>query len=520
MPNILGGYMENELFTMEFEKNSQENNKSDEPINKRFYLYNPDQFLMLNFNPEKTFPEDTFERFVVNTLKEMDLKEFETTTEKDFGGRNSYHPKSYLGLIYYGYSNGVFSSRRLSDLCSFDYRYMFVSGGATPHHSSISRFLNKYSSEIVKIFSKILYIAENLGYRDFKQEVVDGSKIKASAGKKFSGTLEDFKKREIRLEKKIKEAIEKQQKTDKDELKEYWNKKQERFEKEKEKIKNFLLSAEEIYTQNGKETRQNITDPDSRIMKMKEGGFKEGFNVQITASTQNGIITGCDINNNACDIPSFIEMYNNALNSTSEENKELVKKAIWTGDNGYYSVDNILFCKENDVDAYISDSQDKEIYKDEDIKEITLENGCIVKKENGVVNLFCQNKKALKLYKERKTNGDRSNVYRIEKKEECENCPMYKDCRGKSTGEKEFWVKKKILDNIETIHEMKNKIRTEEGRMIYSKRMPTIEKIFGYIKNAINFNRFLVRGLEKVKTVWAIICSVYNLKRIYNLNNR
>jgi len=64
---------------------------------------------------------------------------------------------------------------------------------------------------------------------------------------------------------------------------------------------------------------------------------------------------------------------------------------------------------------------------------------------------------------------------------------------------------------------MKKKLRTEEGRMIYSRRMPTVEKIFGYIKDVINFKRFTLRGKEKVDTQWHLLCMVYNLRRIYTL---
>jgi len=53
--------------------------------------------------------------------------------------------------------------------------------------------------------------------------------------------------------------------------------------------------------------------------------------------------------------------------------------------------------------------------------------------------------------------------------------------------------------------------------MIYSRRMPTVEKIFGYIKEVINFKRFPLRGMEKVEVLWHLLCTVYNLRRMYTL---
>jgi transposase len=238
--------MQEELFSKETNDvniNSQQKNNKDIKYPKRFFAYTPDQFLMLNFNPEKTFPVGTFERFLVETIKDLNLEEIEYSLEKDKGGRYSHNPKTMLGLIYYGFSNGVFSSRKIAELSVYDYRYMFLAGGSAPDHSSISRFLNKYRKEIIDIFTKVLYIAENLGYRDFKQEVVDGSKIKASAGSKFTGTIDDFEKRKNNLEKKIEEAIKKQIETDKKDVKEYYRKKVERYKKEKEKINDFLFKV-------------------------------------------------------------------------------------------------------------------------------------------------------------------------------------------------------------------------------------------------------------------------------------
>ena len=57
------------------------------------------------------------------------------------------------------------------------------------------------------------------------------------------------------------------------------------------------------------------------------------------------------------------------------------------------------------------------------------------------------------------------------------------------------------------------KTASDEGQIIYSKRMPTIEKIFGHLKKNTGFRSFNVIEMEKVKT----ICTSYNLKRIFNL---
>ena len=64
---------------------------------------------------------------------------------------------------------------------------------------------------------------------------------------------------------------------------------------------------------------------------------------------------------------------------------------------------------------------------------------------------------------------------------------------------------------------MKDKLQTEEGKQLYSKRNHTVETAFGIIKEVMGFRGFLMRGLEKVSGEWNLVCLAYNLKRMHNL---
>jgi len=66
---------------------------------------------------------------------------------------------------------------------------------------------------------------------------------------------------------------------------------------------------------------------------------------------------------------------------------------------------------------------------------------------------------------------------------------------------------------------MKLKLKTEEGNAIYRLRKCTVEPVFGIIKQALGFRRFLLRGVSNVQREWSLVCSAYNLKRIHSLKN-
>lgn len=520
MDNNLNEFKEHYNNFTETIKNQKEKNKL--PIfKKRFRAYNPNQITFFTFDPLKTFPMGCFERFIVETIKNIDISDFEKREKCDLGGPDEINPKAILGIIFYGESDGVFSSRDLETLSQFDQRYMFIGGGETPDHSTIARFINKYENEIINVFIQILYIANNMGYVDYKKLVTDGSKFKAYASEKFTGTLEDFRKRKGKLEEKIILAIEKQKKADKEEERKYWKNKEDRHKNDLEKIDNFLKDAKEIYNKNKKESKQNITDNDCRIMKMNNSGFSEAYNAQITACEKNGIITSCDVTNQANDY----EMVENMIERTEElaplDKKEKVKEAKQLFDNGYYTIDNLKYCNKNNIDAYIPNGQDKHIFQDKEYnhsgKKKLTGRDCRIEKIDNKLKVSCPKGHELEFLKKYKNGDDYSNFYRIKNKKDCKTCEYNSICLKDCDTHKVFSIGSKLIDNFDIIKNMYEKLRSDEGKIIYSRRMPTIEKIFGHIKKNLGLQGFTVIGLEKIRAHWTIICTVYNLKRIFNL---
>ena len=66
---------------------------------------------------------------------------------------------------------------------------------------------------------------------------------------------------------------------------------------------------------------------------------------------------------------------------------------------------------------------------------------------------------------------------------------------------------------------MKQKLSTEQAKAKYKRRKCTVETVFGIIKNVLGFTRFLLRGIEKVKTEWLLVTLAYNCKRLCNLKS-
>ncbi len=62
---------------------------------------------------------------------------------------------------------------------------------------------------------------------------------------------------------------------------------------------------------------------------------------------------------------------------------------------------------------------------------------------------------------------------------------------------------------------MRAKLATKEGHDVYRLRKCTPEPVFGNIKEARGFRRFLLRGIEKVRREWAMVCTAHNLLKLF-----
>jgi hypothetical protein len=75
---------------------------------------------------------------------------------------------------------------------------------------------------------------------------------------------------------------------------------------------------------------------------------------------------------------------------------------------------------------------------------------------------------------------------------------------------------KKVIDP--RLRAMRKKVTSEEGRRIYRRRAATVEPVFGVIKAAMGMRQFLLRGLEKVRIEWDLVCLAYNVRRVWSLS--
>ena len=71
-----------------------------------------------------------------------------------------------------------------------------------------------------------------------------------------------------------------------------------------------------------------------------------------------------------------------------------------------------------------------------------------------------------------------------------------------------------LADNASVAQTMSHRLKTKAGRALYALRKQTVEPVFGIIKSVLGFRQFSLRGLDKVRGEWSLVCLAWNLKRM------
>jgi hypothetical protein len=100
---------------------------------------------------------------------------------------------------------------------------------------------------------------------------------------------------------------------------------------------------------------------------------------------------------------------------------------------------------------------------------------------------------------------------------DCKACPLQQQCMRKTptlTGRQVQFVNDSASNVMSYSDKMKVKIDSSAGRRQYSKRLGTIEPVFGNITVNKGINKFTLRGQEKVNSQWKMYCLVHNIEKL------
>src|SRR3990172_3015633 len=154
----------------------------------------------------EALPPNHLARFVVIVISELDLNKV-YTRYAEVGGE-AIAPEILLGLLFYGYATGVFSSRKIEKATYESIPFRFIASGLHPDHDTIAHFRKTFLAEIQELFVQILVLAKLGGVLKLGNISVDGSKIHADASKSKAVSYQRLTEMETQMRQEVHELLE------------------------------------------------------------------------------------------------------------------------------------------------------------------------------------------------------------------------------------------------------------------------------------------------------------------------
>jgi len=464
----------------------------------RYRKYDTEQMSFLILDVNSFLKDNPLVKIIDEFVDDhIEIEDFTKNLNNSDTGAPAIHPAAMLKVLFYAFSKKRYSSRDIEAGINEDVGIRYLAREQTIDHSTIARFIAEYSLPIQKFFSKMTYILAQSGYVDFDLVAIDGTKIKANAGEEFYGNAKDFREKRDRLNSKIKNLLNETSITKKE--RDTAEKKLKRFQQSKKKIDDFLKEIES--GEKDEKSKYHLNDSDSTIQK---GNFL-GYNAQIGVDKKHHFIVSGLVSTNASDRIQLIPVL---------ERIPTVPYKI-TADAGYFSSGNLMYADLNNMDLYMPEGRGeggKRRFRNEYFNSRDCE---ILDSRSKIKKIRCPGGQTLETDY---AGNDRGNLtYRFyPDHQKCNTCSKRSACiRGESY--KCFSIKKEYLESTPLREKMRRKLISKKGRRIYSDRACTVEHVFGNIKEHFNFTKFFYRKVEKAETIWNIICTAYNFRRLVNL---
>lgn len=260
-------------------------------------------------------------------------------------GRDATDPRLLLSLWVYATLRGIGSARELDHLCREHMAYKWLCGGVSVNYHMLSDFRSQGGDKWDELLTQIVAVLLDADLVKMDRVAQDGMKVRASAGKssfRREGRLEEFLEEARQQVDKLKQLAEE----DGEELTRRQRGARERAARERQqRIEEALRQREELQKQreasakqSGRkvvEARASITDPEARIMKFADGGYRPGYNVQFATDTESGVIVGVEVTNAGNDNEQLKPM----LNQLNERYDRVPDEALVDG--GFATLDAI-----------------------------------------------------------------------------------------------------------------------------------------------------------------------------------
>jgi len=398
-----------------------------------------------------------------------------------------------LKILVYAYSYGWRSSRKIERALHHNLSFVWLAGGLKPDFKTISTFRRNNKKTLKNVLIHCARLCLKLNLIEGNTLFVDGSKFRANAGNRETRSLAKWERYKKHVEKRIDELLEESKSIDENDTKSLVT-----INKELLNKKNLKSKIDNLLTEFKDEERVNGTDPDSRILKGRQGSHA-GYNVQLTSDGAHGLIVNLDGTQAGNDL--------NQLSPQIEQAEQVLERKcdISCADAGYSSIDDLEKLVSDNKTVIVPSSNQageekesrafsKEQFKYDPIEDIYI----------------CPNGK--ELYLSTKKKGLKVLDYRMKNINDCLSCEHWGKCTSAKQGRS---IRRSVHEDIkDDLHQL---YESEQGQKIYSKRKMVAELQFGHLKRNLGAGVFLLRGLDGINAELGLLGTCFNVARMITL---
>ena len=434
----------------------------------RFRPYHPDQGLLLPPDLRDWLPEGHLAHHVGDLVDGLDLTVFYARYEGDGRRKSPYEPRMMLKVLIYGYATGVVSSRGLARKLQEDVAFRVLAAGNFPSHRTLCEFRRRHLGDFKRMFVQVVRLAAETGVANFGKLSIDGTKVRANASKRKAMSYSRMREEENRLQGEIEALLDRAQVVDAeedarfgedirgDELPEELRRREDRLAAIRAAKARLEARQREADDARGRKLGQKRNPKGDRPYK-REYGEPDGKAQDNFTDPQSRIMkTSAD---------GFQQCYN-AQVAVEGKNQLIVAVEVSSNasDQGRLTplVEEVESTHGRRPETVLADAgycNEAELDKLETLG------------VDACVALGREGRRAVEVDAEKHPAKAR----------------------------------------------MAKKLATEAGRARYAERKWLSEAPIGWIKEALGFRRFSVRGLNKVRGEWDLVCLALNVKRMQGL---
>jgi len=533
-------------------------------MSKQYVPWTPDQSFLLPPSPREWLPEDHLVYFVLDVVAGLSLDTIERAIQaKDARGNRPFNPRMMVALLLYGYCVGTASSRKLERATHVDVAFRVLTGGVHPDHTAISEFRRVHLEALKGLFVQVLRLCQKAGLVKLGHVALDGTKVKANASKHKAMSYERMGKSEKQLEEEIQKLLEEAEREDAEEDERYGKDKrgdelpeelrrretrqkaiqrakqgleaeaaQARAEELKEQAERAKVKAEQEEgsqkkaDERAEEARKASEKARTKAEEWLADAEQEALKAGEQAGTRVEQCAARAAERAAEAAERHLEKVTRTLFSEAEmgDQPSLPEHRVQADAEGNPKPSAQRNFTDPDSRIMKSGSDFVQAYN----CQVIVSEGHQIIVAQAATNQAPDVEHLMPLVNQMEGNlGQLPEVLTADTGFWSEKNASFCEAKGIdpyiATGRQKHGLatpaatdEKPATAKPDVREPMRQKLRTEDGRKVYSRRKAVVEPVFGQLKEARGFRRFLLRGIESVRGEWSLICTGHNLLKLFN----